>query len=56
MLTAFLGYILPTGQMSIYGATVILSMITTIPVIGKQILIFISGSYDISTNTILGSI
>jgi ubiquinol-cytochrome c reductase cytochrome b subunit len=52
MAIAFIGYILPVGQMSIYGATVILSMLTSIPGIGKEILIYISGDNNISNNTI----
>ena len=38
MATAFLGYVLPWGQMSFWGAIVIISMFTAIPKIGKAIL------------------
>jgi quinol-cytochrome oxidoreductase complex cytochrome b subunit len=35
--TAFTGYVLPWGQMSFWGATVNINMITAIPVAGKPI-------------------
>ena len=38
MATAFLGYVLPWGQMIFWGAIVIISMFTAIPKIGKAIL------------------
>src|SRR5438067_4726802 len=37
MATAFMGYVLPWGQMSFWGATVITSLFSAIPVIGKPI-------------------
>jgi len=36
MATAFLGYVLPWGQMSYWGATVITSLLTAIPVVGVR--------------------
>ena len=38
MATAFTGYVLPWGQMSFWGATVVTNMVTIVPVGGKQIL------------------
>jgi ubiquinol-cytochrome c reductase cytochrome b subunit len=38
MATAFMGYVLPWGQMSFWGATVITSLITAVPLVGKAIL------------------
>lgn len=40
---AFLGYVLPFGQMSIWGATVITNLISAIPYIGNDLVIFIWG-------------
>ncbi len=38
IITAFMGYVLPWGQMSIWGCTVITSLVTVVPVVGKHIL------------------
>ena len=43
MATAFLGYVLPYGQMSLWGATVITNLISAIPWIGQDIVEFIWG-------------
>jgi ubiquinol-cytochrome c reductase cytochrome b subunit len=37
MATAFLGYVLPWGQMSFWGATVITNLIGSVPLIGQKI-------------------
>lgn len=37
IITAFLGYILPWGQMSLWGATVITNLASTIPIVGDHI-------------------
>jgi quinol-cytochrome oxidoreductase complex cytochrome b subunit len=47
VVTAFLGYVLPWGQMSYWGATVITSLIGVIPVIGRDLQFFIWGGYFI---------
>lgn len=39
MATAFLGYVLPWGQMSLWGATVITNLFGAIPVVGKDLVI-----------------
>jgi len=39
MATAFLGYVLPWGQMSFWGATVISSLVGAVPVVGNDILV-----------------
>ena len=36
-MTAFLGYVLPYGQMSLWGATVITNLMSAIPWVGKDI-------------------
>ena len=37
MATAFMGYVLPWGQMSFWGATVITSLVTAVPIVGQAI-------------------
>lgn len=43
MATAFIGYVLPWGQMSIWGATVTASLLSTVPVIGKEVVMWLWG-------------
>ena len=45
--TAFTGYVLPWGQMSFWGATVITSMVTAIPVAGQPIVQWLWGGYTV---------
>jgi ubiquinol-cytochrome c reductase cytochrome b subunit len=52
IITAFLGYVLPWGQMSYWAATVITSLVSTIPVFGKHILIFLWGGISIDQPTL----
>jgi len=52
MLIAFLGYVLPWGQMRLWGATVIRRLITTIPGAGKWLLIMIWGDYSVNNRTL----
>ena len=47
IITAFLGYTLPNGQMSLWGATVITNLLSVLPY-GKNILEFIWGNYYIT--------
>lgn len=49
---AFLGYVLPWGQIRYWGATVIRSLITTIPSIGKWLLVMIWGDYSVNNRTL----
>lgn len=37
ILTAFMGYVLPWGQMSFWGATVITNLVSAIPFIGNDV-------------------
>jgi len=39
IITAFLGYVLPWGQMSFWAATVITSLVTAIPVVGTHVVV-----------------
>lgn len=48
MMMAFTGYILPWGQMSYWGAMVIVSMIGAIPVIGEPLMHLILGDFTLS--------
>lgn len=50
--TAFLGYVLPWGQISFWGATVITNLISSIPYIGNIIVIWIWGGYSINNATL----
>lgn len=52
MATAFTGYVLPWGQMSFWGATVITNMVTAIPVAGKSVVQWLWGGYTVSNPTL----
>jgi len=53
MATAFIGYVLPWGQMSFWGATVITSLVTAIPFIGENIAHWIWGGFSVSNATLI---
>nr|UZN44223.1 cytochrome b [Acharax sp. NY-2022] len=52
MMTAFLGYILPWGQMSLWAATVITSMFSAIPYLGNMMVAWIWGGYSVAEPTL----
>lgn len=52
MMEGFLGYVLPWGQMSYWGANVIVSLAGAIPVIGDDLLVWVRGDYLISGATL----
>jgi ubiquinol-cytochrome c reductase cytochrome b subunit len=52
MATAFLGYVLPWGQMSFWGATVITNLFSTIPFCGPDLVIWIWGGGAIVNGTL----
>jgi ubiquinol-cytochrome c reductase cytochrome b subunit len=52
MAEAFMGYLLPWGQMSYWGAQVIINLFGSIPVVGHDIAIWIRGDYVISDATL----
>jgi len=52
MAEAFLGYLLPWGQMSFWGAQVIVNLFAAVPVIGEDLSIWIRGDYVISDATL----
>ncbi|MDX1334461.1 MAG: cytochrome bc complex cytochrome b subunit, partial [Gammaproteobacteria bacterium] len=52
MAEAFMGYLLPWGQMSYWGAQVIISLFSAIPVVGDDLALWIRGDYVISDATL----
>jgi ubiquinol-cytochrome c reductase cytochrome b subunit len=52
MATAFMGYVLPWGQMSFWGATVITNLFSAIPVFGEKISIWLWGGFAIGEPTL----
>nr|QTA71707.1 cytochrome b [Hyriopsis bialata] len=52
MATAFLGYVLPWGQMSYWGATVITNLLSVIPSIGETLVEWIWGGFTVSNATL----
>ncbi len=52
MAEAFMGYLLPWGQMSFWGAQVIINLFSAIPVIGPDLAIFIRGDFSIGDATL----
>ena len=50
--TAFLGYTLPWGQMSFWGATVITNLFTAIPLVGDNIVTWLLGGFSIDNPTL----
>nr|UXG58695.1 cytochrome b [Dermacentor albipictus] len=53
MAIAFLGYILPWGQMSFWGATVITNLISAIPYVGNLMTYWIWGGFSVDNNTLI---
>ena len=52
MATAFLGYTLPWGQMSFWGATVITNLFSAIPLVGEGIVTWLWGGYSVDNPTL----
>ena len=52
MAEAFMGYLLPWGQMSYWGAQVIVNLFATVPVIGPELSVWIRGDYLVSDATL----
>lgn len=52
MATAFMGYVLPWGQMSFWGATVITNLFSAIPLIGGSIVEWLWGGFSVSNATL----
>jgi ubiquinol-cytochrome c reductase cytochrome b subunit len=52
MATAFMGYVLPWGQMSFWGATVITNLFSAIPIIGRFIVEWLWGGFSVDNSTL----
>jgi quinol-cytochrome oxidoreductase complex cytochrome b subunit len=52
MATAFMGYVLPWGQMSFWGATVITNLFSAIPFVGSSIVEWLWGGFSVSNATL----
>lgn len=52
MATAFMGYVLPWGQMSFWGATVITNLFSAVPIIGKTIVEWLWGGFSVNNPTL----
>jgi quinol-cytochrome oxidoreductase complex cytochrome b subunit len=52
MATAFLGYVLPWGQMSLWGATVITNILGSFPIVGKYIVSWLWGGFSVDNPTL----
>lgn len=52
MATAFMGYVLPWGQMSFWGATVITNLFSAIPLVGNSIVTWLLGSFSVDNPTL----
>ncbi|MCP3868029.1 MAG: cytochrome b [Gammaproteobacteria bacterium] len=52
MATAFMGYLLPWGQMSYWGAQVIINLFSAVPVVGEELGVWIRGDYVVSDATL----
>ncbi len=52
MATAFMGYVLPWGQMSFWGATVITNLFSAIPVVGEHVVTWLWGGFSVDNPTL----
>ena len=52
MATAFMGYVLPWGQMSFWGATVITNLFSAIPLVGPDIVVWLWGGFSVDNPTL----
>lgn len=52
MATAFMGYVLPWGQMSFWGATVITNLFSAIPLVGEDIVTLLWGGFSVDNPTL----
>jgi ubiquinol-cytochrome c reductase cytochrome b subunit len=52
MATAFMGYVLPWGQMSFWGATVITNLVSAVPVVGTSIVEWLWGGFSVDNATL----
>ena len=52
MTTGFMGYVLPWGQMSFWGATVITNLFSAIPLVGESVVTWLWGGYSVDNATL----
>jgi quinol-cytochrome oxidoreductase complex cytochrome b subunit len=52
MATGFMGYVLPWGQMSFWGATVITNLFSAIPVVGETVVYWLWGGFSVDNATL----
>nr|YP_010882165.1 cytochrome b [Marmessoidea bispina]WID87079.1 cytochrome b [Marmessoidea bispina] len=52
MMTAFMGYVLPWGQMSFWGATVITNLLSAIPYLGENLVNWVWGGFAVDNATL----
>ncbi len=52
MATAFMGYVLPWGQMSFWGATVITNLFSAVPLVGQEIVTWLWGGFSVDNPTL----
>jgi quinol-cytochrome oxidoreductase complex cytochrome b subunit len=52
MATAFMGYVLPWGQMSLWGATVITNLFSAFPLVGSKIVTLLWGGFSVDNATL----
>ena len=52
MATAFMGYVLPWGQMSFWGATVITNLFSAVPLVGESIVTWLWGGFTVDNATL----
>ncbi|NIA71652.1 cytochrome b [Pelagibius litoralis] len=52
MATAFMGYVLPWGQMSFWGAKVITNLFSAVPIFGEQIVVWLWGGFTVDNPTL----
>lgn len=52
MATAFMGYVLPWGQMSYWGATVITNLFSAIPLVGEKLVTWLWGGFSVDNPTL----
>jgi ubiquinol-cytochrome c reductase cytochrome b/c1 subunit len=52
MATAFMGYVLPWGQMSFWGATVITNLFSVFPIVGETVVIWLWGGFAVDNPTL----
>ena len=52
ILTAFIGYVLPWGQMSLWGATVITNLVSAVPLVGDSLVAWLWGGFSVDNATL----